>query len=359
MIKVLQPISNPYKLPNPFVYALIDGIEDLYDDIHWGWGTERFWTDRVFDYDIILIQWPDSLLYSNNGVTHSVEDIKYRIELVKNKGVKIISFVHNLVPHYSADKTQYDCYNIVYSSADVLLHMGEYSKNMLSGKYNQAKHISLGPHYLYDKIYRNNYSREQGCCILGLDPNYKYVLAFGAFRDDEERALVKELSNDLKDYDKNIMILAPSFTKIPEKKCKFDIRPRLYKYRLKHKDHIICNGGTFNTVSDNLLPYYYAASDVCLIHRKRILNSGNVPMAFLMKKVVAGPDEGNVGEVLRNMENPVFDVNDRKSIVDSVITAFEMSKNGKGLRNYENAMNNFSTEMFSNKLHDALLESLN
>lgn len=49
MIKVLQPISNPYKLPNPFVYALIDGIEDLYDDIHWGLGTERFWTDRVFE----------------------------------------------------------------------------------------------------------------------------------------------------------------------------------------------------------------------------------------------------------------------------------------------------------------------
>ena len=352
MIKVYQLISNPYKIPNPFVYALIDGIENLYDDVKWGWGYEKFWSDHVYNYDIVLIQWPEAPLYWDSLSNHTIDEYKQRIADIKSKGIKIISFVHNIVPHYSEDIVKCECYELIYSSADFLLHMGKYSKNMLKYRYPQATHEFIEAHFVYDQIFKETKTREQACSILGLDKKYRYILAFGAFRDDEERELVANLAQDMKSYDKNIMIVAPSYTNLLAPNNCFDIRPRIRKYFMKHRNHIICNGATFNTVSDFLLPYYYAVAEVCLIHRKKILNSGNVPMGFLMKRVVVGPNEGNVGEILTEMGNPTFQVDDRKSVATAVIDSFKLSKYDKGKWNYKYAMENFSTEIFCKKLHD-------
>lgn len=352
MISVYQLISNPYRIPNPFVYAIIDGIENLYDDIKWGWGYEKFWTDHILSYDIVLVHWPEAPLFWDYTSNHIIDDYIKRIEEVKSKGIKIICFVHNIVPHYSTDKIKYECYNLIYSSADILLHMGRYSLQLLAEKYPKVKHVFVGPHYVYNQVYISRYSRSEALAVLGLEPKYKYILAFGAFRDDEERELVHNLAHDLKKYNKQMMILAPSFKKISPQRNRWDIRPRLQKYRMKYMEHIICNGGVFHTVSDVLLPYYYAVADVCFIQRKKILNSGNVPMGFLMNKVVVGPDEGNVGEILRSMNNPVYQIDDRTSVVKSVIDALQMAAQGKGECNYRYAMDNFSTEIFCKKIHD-------
>ena len=75
-------------------------------------------------------------------------------------------------------------------------------------------------------------------------------------------------------------------------------------------------------------------------------------MGFLMNKVVVGPDEGNVGEILRSMNNPVYQIDDRTSVVKSVIDALQMAAQGKGECNYRYAMDNFSTEIFCKKIHD-------
>ena len=357
MVSVYQLISNPYKIPNPFVYAIIDGIENLYDDIKWGWGYEKFWTDHVFSYDIVLVHWPETPLYWDTSSHHTIDDYIKRIEKLKSKGIKIVSFVHNIVPHYTTDEIKHKCYDLIYSSAYALLHMGRYSQHLLANNYPQAKHFYVGPHYVYNQVYRLRYTRAEALAVLGLDSKYKYILAFGTFRDDEEREMVYNLAQDLKRYDKYTMILAPSFKKIQPQRNRWDIRPRLQKYRMKNSEHIICNGGNFYTVSDSLLPCYYAVADVCLIHRKKILNSGNVPMAFLMGKVVSGPDVGNVGEILREMNNPFFDPNDRHSVVESVIKALELSKEGKGEWNHDYAMKNFSTEVFCKNVYDIIESS--
>jgi hypothetical protein len=58
-------------------------------------------------------------------------------------------------------------------------------------------------------------------------------------------------------------------------------------------------GHSWVPVDDNILPYYYAASDLAFIHRVKILNSGNAIMPMLFGKVVVGPDVGNVGVLLK------------------------------------------------------------
>jgi hypothetical protein len=67
-----------------------------------------------------------------------------------------------------------------------------------------------------------------------------------------------------------------------------------------------------------------------MIQRKRILNSGNLPMGFYFGKPVVGPDVGNVGEILRSTGNPVFDPEDCASVAASLSRGFECANAGMG-----------------------------
>ncbi len=95
------------------------------------------------------------------------------------------------------------------------------------------------------------------------------------------------------------------------------------------------------------VPYYYSVSDIALIQRKHILNSGNVPMAFLFGKVVVGPDVGNVGQWLQETGNPTFDPSNPDSLVNAVKEAEELIKNGVGERNKEYALTQLDPEMIA------------
>ena len=110
-------------------------------------------------------------------------------------------------------------------------------------------------------------------------------------------------------------------------------------------------------VKDEDLPYYYAASDTALIHRKEILNSGNLPMAFYMGKVVVGPNVGNVGTILDETSNPTFDIHKIDSLKDAIEKALVLNKQGKGEENRKYAIDNFSTERVA-QLHINLYKSL-
>ena len=83
---------------------------------------------------------------------------------------------------------------------------------------------------------------------------------------------------------------------------------------------------------------YFCASDVVFIQRRDDLNSGNIPMAFLFKKVVVGPDTGNIGEILKSTGNPVFDSQNSLSVRNALQAALNLSKTDLGRKNYDYAM---------------------
>lgn len=110
-------------------------------------------------------------------------------------------------------------------------------------------------------------------------------------------------------------------------------------------------------VSDKELPYYYAAADIALIHRKEILNSGNLPMAFYMGKVVVGPNTGNVGSLLQETGNPSFDIQDTTTLDGCIKDAMALTSQGKGEDNRRYAIKNFSSEIVA-KQHRELYQLL-
>lgn len=355
-MKIFVAVDDPFSpTSNPYISTLINAINELDKNVLWEYGNQKFWKENLECFDIIYIHWPDAILRESKSSLHSAHELELKIQGLKSKGVKIVATCHNMTPHYCNNKERIDAYNITYQKANLILHLGEYSQNILSSQYTDAKHVLL-PHHIYDSIYNKYPTKEEAISKLGLKKSTKYILCFGAFRHEEERCLLKELHNQL--YKKDIEFLVPSFIKIPKRRNKLYIIGSLFKYHyttLKYKGFHLCK----THVDDKLLPYYYAAADIALIHRVHILNSGNVPLGFLMKKVVVGPNIGNVGPLLQSTGNPTFIPTKIETIIDAINLGFILDKENKGKSNYQYAMDHFSTKTIASQLYQLFVRVKN
>ena len=355
--------KDPYKFLNPFVYTLIDGIKSQFNDFEWNWGVDIFWTDECLDYNIIHIQWPNLFEMTMDGQFTS-RDFVERILYLKSKGVKIVTTCHNLTPHYSSSNLGDELYSLSYLYSDYIIHLGKYSLQLFQQMYPKSKNVLI-PHHIYDTVYTKTINKEECLAKLRLDTNKKYILCFGAFRNKEERRLIIKLSKMLRLQ--NISILAPSFYSVIFRKTNWKRYPAKYllSYTIRRILYIVYKLKYRNIyferkeIEDDRLLYFYGACDIALIHRTKILNSGNVPLAFLMKKVVVGPDTGNVGTLLKEMGNPMFDCNDLSTLYVAVEKALELEQNTNlGVFNYNFAMQEFNTEKTSKALYKLYKEML-
>lgn len=108
-------------------------------------------------------------------------------------------------------------------------------------------------------------------------------------------------------------------------------------------------------LSSEELNEWLCASDIVLIQRKEILNSGNLPLAFSAGKIVVGPNKGNVGDILNSTNNPCFNPESLQDIIKKTKMGLKLSENSDiGIRNYEFAkkyMNPFTTnDIIANQL---------
>lgn len=343
-MKIFIVHEDIYNAGNPYIYTLVEGICKLSPKIEFGFGRDEFWSEDIFSYDIIHFHWPQAFMA---GDTHSFEELENRLKELHSRGKKIIATCHDLRPHYNQCAAFGDCMVSVYQSSDAILHLGEYSKSLFEKQYPQSMHF-LVPHHIYDTVYTDIPNRDQACSWLNLDPQKKYILCFGTFRADEERELVSSIARSFKSYE----ILAPGFMDIKQGRRlsfipnKTEIKAFLYR----HWFHIHMTGRTWNSVSDDDLPYYYAVSDLCFIQRKKILNSGNAILPMLFDKVVVGPDTGNVGPLLRSMGYPVFNINEKESIYNALKKGMELQIMGEAVRKHDEFMNLYSTAAISNCL---------
>lgn len=343
-MKVYQAVTNPYATFNQYVVTLMEEICRNHPEVQWGWGVDKFWQDDIFNYDIIHIQWPHMLL--GNGKT--TFDVFERLNELKKRNVFIVATCHNLEAHYCYDVNVKSVYNITYSTSDMIFHMGEYSRELFLEKYPNAVNVIL-PHHIYDTFYSYFPNKNESCRKLKLRESRTYVLCFGAFRDEEEKEMAMYIGGSFKK--RNIYVLAPSYERIQYRnvyektKCRIKTKVRMLTR------HLICYGYANGKVPNEYTPYYYGASDVAMIQRKKILNSGNVPLAFLMGKVVVGPNCGNVGLLLKETGNPTFDVNDDKTILYAVEQSLELAKNNYGEYNRQYALKNFSTVVIAEHLY--------
>lgn len=335
--------NDPWKTINPYVASLVEEIREKHKDVKFLTGPSLFWKKEVFDVDIIHIQWPHQLI-----IGHSADKFSIRLDEIKSKGIKIVSTCHNFVPHYSSNEDEIASYSIVYAKSDITLHLGEYSKAIFETKYPTTKHL-LFYHHVYEKKYTPIDERKLAIETLGLPEAKKYVLSFGYFRNDEERRLIIAASKTCKD----VVFIAPSFYRLPGIHEFFKYIKVLFCY-LKSKIKYPQIVTRLGFVNDKDLLLYFAASDVVLLQRLQILNSGNIPLGMLMGKVVVGPDTGNAGWLLKKTGNPVF--KGEQDIPNALELAFTLTNEGKGKENRAFALENFSTSHIAEYLYEIYSE---
>lgn len=312
---------------NLFVKTLRDALRsegvDVVCDPNEFWNPSR-------KFDIIHYQWPEGVIYGMGLSRESVSAVIWRIAQYKREGMRFALTRHNAQKHYGTSPLWEDLYRIVESSCDIIFHMGRYSRDKIQADHCGAnsKHFVV-PHPTYPDIDRS-VEKDAARRELGLRDKDKAVLAFGDFRSDEERIMVLSAMKRLRIG--NAMLLAPRLFSSPVRG-----RGKLHAYReLRNRLRFLRYGlflGDCGLVADKTMSLQFAASDVVLIQRKHILNSGNLPMGFYFGKVVVGPDCGNVGEILKETGNPVFDPDNIESIASAIRQALDLAKSGKGIEN--------------------------
>lgn len=316
-MKIYFAVDNLYQQTNPYTWTLAKAFNEIDASTQMVWGLKKFWADDIYSCDIIHIHWPEQLLLHHGE--HSAHELNERLFDLKEKGIKIVATCHNLQPHKNASKDRFYSYEVVYNCADVIFHLGEYSLDLLKDKYVQANHVLI-QHHVYDTVYTAIPSKQDALEMLNLDKNKKYVLCFGQFRNNDEREMVIKLSKALRLDGYNI--LAPGFSPVAHKrrniKILLETRIKYLYYTIKYPNIIKC----YDKIPDSLVPAYYAASDICFIQRRKILNSGNLPLALYMGNIVVGPNMGNVGPLLKQTGNPTFETNIKEDYIKAVKEAF-------------------------------------
>ena len=342
-MKIFFAHEDPWNAGNPYIYTLIEATRESHPDDQVAWGRPLFWSNEIFSFDIVHFQWPQSFITED----HTEAELRSHLEKMKEKGVTIAATCHDLKPHYNQCAEKAWVMPLVYSSCDAIFHLGDYSKQLFEQQYPHARHLLL-PHHIYDTIYHLFPSKEESLRHLNLPEDQTYILCFGTFRSDEERQLVISLYRQLDN--ENVSILAPGFMDVKWMSPNFPVQLfRQWYYR--HKYHIYSKGKTWGVVSDEDLPYYYGAADVCFIQRVKILNSGNAMLPMLYGKVVVGPDTGNVGPLLREWGYPVFDTGNTNGIGEVVKRAIQLQREGFGSLHSDEHLARYSTASTAEKLY--------
>lgn len=346
-MKILIPISltnSPSE--NPFVRVLRDGLASCGHEVVCS--SDLFWTSPI-NYDLLFFQWPEGILNRHrNGPELST--IANRIDVIKQTGVTICITCHNLFPH-GKNSFVSEVYDYIYSQADAFHHMGIFSCNYLKQKYPNAFHF-VAPHPIFYDV--DTLGLTQGECKRKYNINKDKVtlISFGAFRDEYEHKLILDLKKTVSD---KLIFWAPKFytNSIQNNNKLSKIIVYSFNY-LKYKTSGIKMN--FKIINDNEVLSMVNAADILLIQRKDILNSGNLPLGFSAKKIVVGPNVGNVGEILKMTGNPVFDPNDKMSIKNAVEQAVQMfyDSNKQGLSNYQFAKKHWIQQRVAETINESL-----
>lgn len=320
---------------NIFVYALRDAL--VAQGMEVVCSQKAFWRDDSF-YDIIHIQWPEELIGWFDPAPERIEELSIRLRELKERGSKIVYTRHNIVPHYGNPVIR-NAYRLVEQESDMIVHMGRYSRDEYLGACADSQNMQvIIPHHIYEGYYNDQISRKEARHILGIPEDKFVITSFGKFRNREE--IKHTLQAFLQWKCKQKYLLAPRmlpFSPSPVSNCwwKRVVSRLAFKVSVPLLElwHIRAGSQTV-ILEDDQLPYYLTAANVVFIQRVQILNSGNIPLAFLFGRAVVGPERGNLTEILKETGNPSFDPDHRSGIRRAFEFVLQHPELGEANRKY-------------------------
>lgn len=335
-------------LPQPnnrFVPDLMAGIEKYAQVIH---DHKEFWNCSNH-FDVIHIHEPEYLSYEIEACMYNTDPIPQELwnRLIAclehwKKNSVIVHTRHVQEPHVRADDEFRKLYKTVFSYCNGIAHFANFSISQFKAFYPDLGNIrhKVIPHHNYASL-SNSVSREEARRRMNIHTDATVMLVFG-FIKEHEKPLIREAFKAIPG--RNKVLLAPGW-KIQRRKIGY-IRLREWVFKLecrlaaKNKNRRINLG----FVDDKDAQYYCNAADFLLTPRIHELNSGNITFGFTFGLVVVGKSDADIGEVLSETGNPVFNPMDKVSVKNSVLKATELSNKGQGKINQELALKEWGIE---------------
>ena len=316
-------ILIPHKKPtNPF-------FEQVIAHSTWQFDYGDLQT-AITNYDVVLIHWPELLFGWKEPVQEELDALEQQFKIWKG-AIKIVYVMHNERPHSGMTSNFQRLYDLVLDYSDTMVHMGRYGLDKYQRLYPNTGHVVI-PHAIYEapfKVYNKLEARKQ----LGLSPDKKILLAAGAIRNLEERQLIIKAFKKLRLKHKFLIVPKMFYKEVAIKfpgryalKRIFDIKKTIENIYNKNNNHAYCFN--YGYTDYEKLSLYFSAADVIMIPRINTLNSGNVFLAMTYNKVVIGPDVGHISEVLKASHLPVFQPENKTSVVTAIESGFTLESEG-------------------------------
>lgn len=289
---------------NPYNFLLYSHIQKLGVTV-WDLGDvmrDSRWMWRIFrqGVDILHIHWPEYALGLPfpRMVLHMLALLAWCL-WHRSRGGKVVWTVHNLSPHekrYPFLERWF--YRVLARMVDGLIFLSETSLSLFrkDGKMQsfKGKPAAVVPHGHYLPVYPVRVGKDEARRLLGLPPDSRVVLFFGALRPykgvEELLAVAEELSSE------GLLFL------IAGKPLSEEYKKRLL-YMIGGSSHIRFH---LEYIPDEKVPLYYSAADLLVLPYKEILNSGTVFLALTFGVPVMVPRLGSLEELAQRYSKLVY-----------------------------------------------------
>lgn len=217
----------------------------------------------------------------------------YYHKLLRKKGMKVITTIHDLLPF---NRHFYDFYfhKKIYSKSDLVISQARMNYDSLINDFHvQSDRVVYIPHGHYME-YSERLSKQEGRMYLGVDNDVPLVLFFGQIKK------VKGL---------DILIRAMKIVseKYPKVKCVIAGKEwkddySVYKSMIDedNTNHIFKSFIRF--IRDDEIKYFFSAADIVALPYRQIYQSGVVLLAFAYEKPIVATSEGEFLTVIKDRE---------------------------------------------------------
>jgi hypothetical protein len=314
---------------------------------------QLFW-NRQGQFDVVHLHFPEYITFVHeqayeSGLTDEL--IRHTEDCLSWWGqrARIVITRHVLLPHDAMRNPQWEkMYETVYRNVHAVVHFASASIDEFRERYRDTKFVhgeplhAVIPHHNYASL-PNQISRQQAREQLGIALDRNIMLVFGAIRNIEESRLILNTFQGLRIPRKLLLVSRwkEQLAKVRWIRLKYWLRDlnRLY-YRLHPQYHF-----NYGFVEEADTQLWLNAADVLFIPRLKVLNSGNITLGMTFGKVVVGPDSWDVGQLLRETGNPVFDPDRPETAVEAVEQGFRLAAEGqRGPENQRLALSEWSAE---------------
>ncbi|MCS3628943.1 glycosyltransferase involved in cell wall biosynthesis [Salinibacter ruber] len=333
---------------NPYPFQLLRALQ-LHPEVDFVQHGTAWLQISEASFDVIHVQWPEALSHWEEPSRKDLVQIRRQLQYWRREAT-IVSTVHNEHPHGDDANAYWDLYRLVYEMSDGIIHLGSTSKQVLRERYPEQMEAARETVIVHGDYswFPDSVSRTEARDRLGIDQDRNVILSFGSHRlRDERRLLLRGFGHA--DISRKQLLVAGQLPNSSRRRFShyvqrlpFWMRPRV-------------------TLREGFIPsdqvqLYLRAADTLVISRVQALNSGNVALGLTFGVVVAGPEHGVIGEMLRQTGNPTFNAHSPESMGKALEEAISLGEE-KGVENRKYAEEHLNWRTVGNQ-HVSFYEQL-